>query len=180
MSTRWGKPGLTQIKVQRSPLWPSVINGGARNGRRIAFWWVLKVTKAWGPFRRRRGDRNGITNRIRGRHSLESGGTLAGVASVLERQIRRTAFHRHPRRLKPPTGRAMPLRDAMKRLVSELHAALPAAFEREDYRSRREVHDAAARIGLLAIPERNRAANRSYRDRWRTYRSSERPFGIRS
>lgn len=48
---------------------------------------------------------------------------------------------RHPRCLKLPTGRAVPLRDAMKRLVTELRAALPAAFEREDYRSRREVID---------------------------------------
>jgi lon-related putative ATP-dependent protease len=35
----------------------------------------------------------------------------------------------------------MPLRDAMKRLVAELRVALPAAFEREDHRSRREVID---------------------------------------
>ena len=48
---------------------------------------------------------------------------------------------RRPRDLKLPTGRAVPLRDAMKRLVAELHLALPAAFEREDYRARREVID---------------------------------------
>lgn len=48
---------------------------------------------------------------------------------------------RRPRSLKLPTGRAVPLRDAMKRLVSELRIVLPAAFEREDYRSRREVID---------------------------------------
>lgn len=48
---------------------------------------------------------------------------------------------RRPRCLKLPTGRAVPLRNAMKRLVAELRAALPAAFEREDYRSRREVID---------------------------------------
>jgi len=40
-----------------------------------------------------------------------------------------------------PTGRAAPFRDAMKHLVSELKVALPAAFEREDYRARREVID---------------------------------------
>jgi lon-related putative ATP-dependent protease len=48
---------------------------------------------------------------------------------------------RRPRCLKLPTGRAVPLRDAMKGLVSELRIVLPAAFEREDYRSRREVID---------------------------------------
>jgi lon-related putative ATP-dependent protease len=48
---------------------------------------------------------------------------------------------RRPRRLKLPTGRAVPLRDAMKRLVAELRVALPAAFEREEYRVRREVID---------------------------------------
>jgi lon-related putative ATP-dependent protease len=46
-----------------------------------------------------------------------------------------------PLSLKLPTGRAVPFRDAMKRLVAELRVALPAAFEREDYRSRREVID---------------------------------------
>ncbi len=46
-----------------------------------------------------------------------------------------------PRRLMLPTGRATALRDAMQRLVAELRLALPAAFEREDYRARREVID---------------------------------------
>ncbi len=46
-----------------------------------------------------------------------------------------------PRRLVLPTGRAAALRDAMKHLVAELRVALPAAFEREDYRTRREVID---------------------------------------
>ncbi|HUK57638.1 MAG TPA: AAA family ATPase [Stellaceae bacterium] len=46
-----------------------------------------------------------------------------------------------PRALKMPTGRAVPLRDAMQRLVNELRVALPAAFEREDYRARREIID---------------------------------------
>ena len=46
-----------------------------------------------------------------------------------------------PRRLQLPPGRANGLRDAMKRLVEELRAALPAAFERDDYRARREVID---------------------------------------
>lgn len=45
---------------------------------------------------------------------------------------------RRPRLLKLPTGRAVPLRDAMRHLVDELQAALPAAFERDDYRARRD------------------------------------------
>jgi lon-related putative ATP-dependent protease len=44
-----------------------------------------------------------------------------------------------PRRLPLPPGRASGLREAMRRLVEELRAALPAAFERDDYRARREV-----------------------------------------
>jgi lon-related putative ATP-dependent protease len=46
-----------------------------------------------------------------------------------------------PRRLMLPTGRATALRDAMRQLVAELRLALPAAFEREEYRARREVID---------------------------------------
>ncbi|MBV8504917.1 MAG: AAA family ATPase, partial [Alphaproteobacteria bacterium] len=46
-----------------------------------------------------------------------------------------------PRRLQLPAGRATGLREAMRRLVEELRAALPAAFERDDYRARREVID---------------------------------------
>ena len=46
-----------------------------------------------------------------------------------------------PHRLQLPAGRAPGLRDAMRRLVEELRAALPAAFERDDYRARREVID---------------------------------------
>ncbi len=46
---------------------------------------------------------------------------------------------RRPRCLKLPTGRAIPLRDGMRRLVDDLRIALPAAFEREEYRARREV-----------------------------------------
>ncbi|HYB09069.1 MAG TPA: ATP-binding protein [Alphaproteobacteria bacterium] len=48
---------------------------------------------------------------------------------------------RRPRCLRLPAGRAAPLRDAMKRLVADMRIALPAAFEREDYRARREVID---------------------------------------
>jgi lon-related putative ATP-dependent protease len=46
-----------------------------------------------------------------------------------------------PHRLQLPAGRATGLREAMRRLVEELRAALPAAFERDDYRARREVID---------------------------------------
>jgi predicted ATP-dependent protease len=43
-----------------------------------------------------------------------------------------------PCRLRLPAGRGAGLAAAMKRLVEELRAALPAAFEREEYRSQRE------------------------------------------
>ncbi|MCC6468981.1 MAG: AAA family ATPase [Alphaproteobacteria bacterium] len=43
-----------------------------------------------------------------------------------------------PIALSLPPGRGAQLRDAMKRLVQDLRAALPAAFENEDYRTRRQ------------------------------------------
>jgi len=43
-----------------------------------------------------------------------------------------------PRRLRLPSGRGAGLAAAMKRLVDELRAALPAAFERDENRARRE------------------------------------------
>ncbi len=43
-----------------------------------------------------------------------------------------------PRNLRLPSGSAAGLAAAMKRLVDELRAALPAAFERDEYRARRE------------------------------------------
>jgi lon-related putative ATP-dependent protease len=46
-----------------------------------------------------------------------------------------------PVALRLPPGRASGLRAAMKRLVEELRAALPAAFERDEYRARRDVID---------------------------------------
>ncbi|HEV2097311.1 MAG TPA: Lon-like protease helical domain-containing protein, partial [Stellaceae bacterium] len=46
-----------------------------------------------------------------------------------------------PYSLRLPAGRGAGLAAAMKRLVEELRAALPAAFERDEYRSRREVID---------------------------------------
>jgi len=46
-----------------------------------------------------------------------------------------------PRRLQLPPGRGNGLRETMKRLIEELRAALPAAFERDEYRARRDVID---------------------------------------
>ncbi|MBF0248897.1 MAG: AAA family ATPase, partial [Alphaproteobacteria bacterium] len=43
-----------------------------------------------------------------------------------------------PRALELPAGKAAPLREDMERLVEELKAALPAAFEGEDYAQRKE------------------------------------------
>lgn len=80
-----------------------------------------------------------------GKHTL--------IQELLERQaaaepappdwcyVNNFADARRPKRLQLPTGRAIPLRDAMKRLVAELRVALPAAFEREEYRARHEVID---------------------------------------
>ena len=44
-----------------------------------------------------------------------------------------------PTALSLPPGQGVKLADAMKRLIEELRAALPAAFERDEYRARREV-----------------------------------------
>ena len=46
-----------------------------------------------------------------------------------------------PRCLSLPAGRGVKLEVPMKRLVEELRATLPAAFERDDYRARRQVID---------------------------------------
>jgi lon-related putative ATP-dependent protease len=46
-----------------------------------------------------------------------------------------------PRSLRLPAGRGAGLAAAMKRLVEELRAALPAAFERDEYRVRRDALD---------------------------------------
>lgn len=43
--------------------------------------------------------------------------------------------------LRLPPGRGKGLGEAMKRLIEELRAALPAAFERDEYRARRDVID---------------------------------------
>jgi predicted ATP-dependent protease len=56
-----------------------------------------------------------------------------------------------PDHLQFPAGRGAGFAAAMKRLVEELRAALPAAFERDEYRSRREVID-------QQLKQRNEAA----------------------
>lgn len=48
-----------------------------------------------------------------------------------------------PHALSLPSGRGAQLREAMKTLVQELRAVLPAAFESEEYRARRQVLDEA-------------------------------------
>ncbi len=48
-----------------------------------------------------------------------------------------------PRALRLPTGNGVRLRDDMERLVRELRSAIPAAFESESCRSRREALEAA-------------------------------------
>lgn len=80
----------------------------------------------------------------------EGTGKLSTVYRFLEREAQSEAppadwcyvnnFEdpRKPRALKLPAGQACPLRDDMDHLVEELQAALPAAFESEDYTQRKE------------------------------------------
>jgi len=44
-----------------------------------------------------------------------------------------------PRAIRLPSGRAVVLRDAMEQLIRELRSGLPAAFESDEYRSRRQM-----------------------------------------
>jgi lon-related putative ATP-dependent protease len=80
-----------------------------------------------------------------GKHTLVQGIIAAQAASEGTPPdwcyVNNFADPHRPLSLKMPTGRAAPFRDAMKRLIRELRAALPAAFEREDYRARHEVID---------------------------------------
>jgi len=46
---------------------------------------------------------------------------------------------RRPRALRLPPGRAPQLREDLQRFVEDLHAAIPAAFEGEDYRTRKKL-----------------------------------------
>jgi len=55
-----------------------------------------------------------------------------------------TAPHQ-PKALSLPTGQGRELQSAMVHLVDELHTAVPAAFESEDYRNRRQALEDAAR-----------------------------------
>ena len=50
-----------------------------------------------------------------------------------------------PKALCLPTGQGRELQSAMKQLVDELRAAVPAAFESEDYRNRRQALEESAR-----------------------------------
>ncbi len=50
-----------------------------------------------------------------------------------------------PKALSLPTGQGRELQSAMKQLVDELRAAVPAAFESEDYRNRRQALEESAR-----------------------------------
>ncbi|HXV24263.1 MAG TPA: Lon-like protease helical domain-containing protein [Alphaproteobacteria bacterium] len=52
------------------------------------------------------------------------------------------AAPQNPRALRLPAGRARALKEAMAALIGELKGALPAAFESEDYRARRQVIEA--------------------------------------
>ncbi|HWB49262.1 MAG TPA: ATP-binding protein [Stellaceae bacterium] len=51
-----------------------------------------------------------------------------------------------PHRLDLPAGQGAGLAAAMKRLIEELRVALPAAFERDEYRARREVLDQQMKV----------------------------------
>src|SRR5437868_14020417 len=53
--------------------------------------------------------------------------------------LNNVADPQQPRCLSLPGGRGAAFEAAMKRLVEELRAALPAAFERDDYRARQQV-----------------------------------------
>ncbi|HTQ34208.1 MAG TPA: ATP-binding protein, partial [Stellaceae bacterium] len=84
-----------------------------------------------------------------GRHSL--------VDDLLKRQaagestpsdwcyVNNFADPQRPHRLDLPAGQGAGLAAAMKRLIDELRVALPAAFERDEYRARREVIEQQAK-----------------------------------
>ncbi|HEV2301341.1 MAG TPA: ATP-binding protein [Stellaceae bacterium] len=80
-----------------------------------------------------------------GKHSLVEG-LLRGRAAAEPTPsdwcyVNNFAEPQKPVALSLPPGRAKGLAEAMKRLVEELRAALPAAFERDEYRARHEVVD---------------------------------------
>lgn len=49
-----------------------------------------------------------------------------------------------PKALKLPPGRGLPLKQALHRLVEDIQTSVPAAFESDDYRNRRQALDEAA------------------------------------
>lgn len=49
-----------------------------------------------------------------------------------------------PKALKLPPGRGLPLKQALQSLVEDIQASVPAAFESDDYRNRRQALDEAA------------------------------------
>jgi len=66
-----------------------------------------------------------------------------------------------PRALLLPAGRGATLAEAMERLIVELRAAIPAAFESDEYRTRREAIRPNARgqvAGVAAVATRSRTA----------------------
>jgi lon-related putative ATP-dependent protease len=96
-----------------------------------------------------------VAMRRKGYNVYALGASGTGKHTIVESLLRRQAANaptpadwcyvnnfddaQKPRRLKLPPGRGNGFRDAMKGLVEELRVALPAAFERDDYRARRDV-----------------------------------------
>jgi lon-related putative ATP-dependent protease len=96
-----------------------------------------------------------VAMRRKGYNVYALGASGTGKHTVIENLLRRLAESaptpsdwcyvnnfaepQKPRRLQLPPGRAAGLREEMKRLVEELRAALPAAFERDEYRARLDV-----------------------------------------
>jgi hypothetical protein len=96
----------------------------------------------------------GLRMRAKGYNVYALGASGTGRHSMVEEFLRRKAEGdptppdwcyvnnfadpQQPKRLQLPPGRGVGLATAMKGLVAELRAALPAAFERDEYRARRE------------------------------------------
>ena len=76
--------------------------------------------------------------------------------------VHRFESPQHPRLLRLPVGRAAALRDRMQQLIVELRAAIPSAFEAEEYRHRRQAIEQALTTqrdaDLEAFDKRARAA----------------------
>ncbi|MGC8535127.1 MAG: Lon protease family protein [Rhizomicrobium sp.] len=84
-----------------------------------------------------------------------------GLRDIVREMLSETALNREPPSdivyvynfvephrpvaIKLPTGRAPQFRDAMHALIADLRVALPAAFEKEDYRSHRNAVEEAVR-----------------------------------